>query len=352
MSGRRVGFLALLAAALVVAVALARPGGGNDRPLDPSSTGPQGARGLVLLLEELGADVDTSSRPGDADTAVLLEDRLSDDGRQAAIDFVEAGGTLVVADPTSPIPELAGVPSGPSEGPCPPALDDVEVLRYAPGPAADIQSRPGCFDGTVRPDGVGRGVLVAVGTSRFFVNELLDEADNAVLAATLLAPTGAEQVTFLTPEAGTGDRRLWDLLGPGVAQAIVQLAVAAALYALWRARRLGRPVVERQPVRVAGSELVAAVGRLLAGRRQPGESAAALRAEARRTLVARLGIPATAPIDHLAPAVAARTGLDPAAVAATLELRPVLTDDDLVALASEIDHILSLVLQPTGGARR
>jgi hypothetical protein len=347
-----VGWLALLAAALVVGVLVARPGGGNDRPLDPRSTGPQGARALVLLLEELGADVDTGSRPGDADTAVLLEDRLSDEGRDAALDFVEQGGTLVVADPTSPIAELAGIPSGVPESDCPTALDTVEVLRVAPGPAGDVPAEPGCFDGVVRPEVVGRGNLVLVGTARFFVNDLLDEADNAVLAAALLAPTGAEQVAFLTPEPGSGERRLFDLLGPGVAQAIVQLAIAALVYVLWRARRLGRPVVERQPVRVAGSELVAAVGRLLAGRRQPGESAAALRADARRSLAARLGVPTTTRIDHLAAAVAARTGLDASAVAGTLELRPVVSDEQLVALAAELDQILSLVLQPTGGTRR
>ena len=68
---------------------------------------------------------------------------------------------------------------------------------------------------------------------------------------------------------GGGERTLVDLVSAGVTRALAQLALAFAVYALWRARRLGRPVAEPQPVAVAGSELVAAVGNLLDRTRSP-----------------------------------------------------------------------------------
>lgn len=346
MSGRALGFGAVLAGLLVLAVLAARPSPGSDRPLDPRAAGPQGARALVLLLEELGADVDTGPRPdGDDDTAVVLEDRLTDDGRQALRQFVAGGGVLVVADRTSP---LALDVAAAIAAPCPRALADVEVLRFAPGPAAEVPQLPGCFGGSVRARPTGAGDLVVIDTPRYFTNDLLDEGDNAVLAAALLAPSGTERVAFITAEAGTGEEGLVDLVGSNVLQALAQLGVAAVVYVLWRGRRLGRPVAERQPVRHAGSELVSAVGRLLSGRRRPGETAAALRADARRHLVERLGLDPRTPIEQLVGAVVARTGLDPGLVAGALELRPVTTDDELVEIADAIDRILSLVLLPGG----
>src|SRR3546814_8139145 len=92
-----------------------------------------------------------------------------------------------------------------------------------------------------------------------------------MLAAPLLAPEPATTVRFLDPPvpAGGGDESLIDLIPPGVERALLQLGVAFVLYAVWRAIRLGRPVREDQPVRIAGSELVAAVGRLLGRTRRP-----------------------------------------------------------------------------------
>src|SRR3546814_18850835 len=117
-----------------------------------------------------------------------------------------------------------------------------------------------------------------------------------MLAAPLLAPEPATTVRFLDPPvpAGGGDESLIDLIPPGVERALLQLGVAFVLYAVWRAIRLGRPVREDQPVRIAGSELVAAVGRLLGRTRRPDAAAAALRGRLRRRLRSRLGVPGSA----------------------------------------------------------
>ena len=60
--------------------------------------------------------------------------------------------------------------------------------------------------------------------------------------------------------------------------------MAALLLALWRARRLGRPVAEPVPVELAGSELTAAVGDLMARGHRREAAAAGLRDGVRRAL--------------------------------------------------------------------
>src|SRR5437762_13971102 len=52
----------IVAGALMVAFVAGAPRGEGE-PLDPASTGPNGARALVLLLENQGARVDVSDHP-------------------------------------------------------------------------------------------------------------------------------------------------------------------------------------------------------------------------------------------------------------------------------------------------
>jgi hypothetical protein len=340
------GWVAFAGVAVLVALIVAAPTPRSDRPLDPRSSGPTGARAVVLLLEELGAEVSVAGQPLDrSQTALLLEDELDPAGRAELRDWVRAGGLLVVADPSSP---LTG--SGDPQ-PCPEALATVEAIGLAPGAAGAVERGEECYDRIVRASSLGGGDVVVVETPRPFTNQLLGEVDNAVLAATLLAPDGSESVTFVRPGGGTGERRLWDLLGPRAAQAIVQVGIAAVVYVLWRGRRLGRVVADRQPVQVAGSELVSSVGRILASRRRPGEAAATIRAEVRRELERQLGLPAGGPIEPVAAALAARTGLEAGWITAALHTRPVTTDDELTAVVADLDRIRGLVLQPVGGTR-
>jgi hypothetical protein len=341
------GWLALVLGVLVVGVLVVAPESQSNNALDPTATGPSGAKGVVLLLEELGGDVAVGpSVPASADTALLLDDGFDDDQRDELLGWVRDGGVLVVADPFSPLSDLA------AGGTCPDAVDAVEVLQFAPADQGEVRRDPDCFRGTVRSRPQGDGFVVVVGGSTPFVNELLDEDDNAVLAASLLVPTGDEEVVFLHGALGAGDRRLVDLLGPRVAQAIVQAGIALLVYVLWRGRRLGRAVVEPQPVRVAGSELVAAVGRLLGARRRPGDAAATIRLALVRDLGRRTGVAPGGSAEPLVAAVASRTGLDPAWVMAALVTRPVSSDADLVAVTADLDRIRALALEghePSGG---
>lgn len=355
------GLLGVLA--LVVLVA-GDPGGGDQGPpLAPDGTGDLGAGAVVVLLEELGAEVEvTRGSPDDGGgTALLLEDGLDDERRAALADWVRAGGTLVVADPTSAFaPVVAGPVAGvgglgdtglrPDECDLD-ALAGLEALEAGEGVYYTVpDGARSCFgvagSAFVVETRVGEGSIVAVGGPGPFTNAGLGVQDAAVLAAVLLAPEpAAARVAFLERAApGGGERTLADLVPDRVVAALLQLGIAFGAYVWFRARRLGRPVIESQPTPLAGSELVAAVGRLRQQERSPQRAAAILQGGLRRTLGPRLGVLPTAPLDELV-AAAERGGADPDRLRAVLDEGRVVDDDRaLVTLAREIDAVRLEVL--------
>lgn len=343
--------LGVVAAALVAAL-VAGPPRREGPPLDPRSDTPLGTSALVALLERFDAEVELSvGLPGpDDDVALVLRDQLDAEQADVVARWVERGGTLVVTDPGSRFAPLAE-PGGllPDDGPLEPGrctIDALAGLGEVDGGAPLSYEIPAGADSCYGDDDTafviagehGAGEVVAVGGAAFVTNEKLDEADNAVLALALLAPERGMRVRVVDPPlpVGGGDKTLGDLVPGGVKRALVQLAIAFALYALWRAVRLGRPVPERQPVQIAGSELVAATGRLLARTRDPQAAADALREDRRRRLRTRLGVAPTADLDALVAVTASRTGLSADEVAAALDDRPIPTDDALVTLTRAV----------------
>ncbi|MDQ3147521.1 MAG: DUF4350 domain-containing protein, partial [Actinomycetota bacterium] len=356
-AARRVLLVAV--AVLGVLLLVGRPTG-EGPPLDPGSSRPDGTRALVLLLEELGADVEvTDGAPGpDDDVALVLSDGFGDDDatRAEVAAWVEdQGGTLVVADPASALSALGvvGQATGTLTGGCGiPALAGVEVVDPSGGFTYEVPpGARGCFEegggAFVVAAGQGRGDVVSIGGAGAFVNGVLGEVDNAVLAGSLLAPRPGTRVALLRPAApGSGTETLTDLIGDEVWAALAQLGVAFLLYALWRARRLGRPVAEEQPVELPASELVVAVGNLLqrAGRRD--QAGRLLAEDARRRLAERLGLVPGADSAEVAEVAAARTGIPVARLLAALRPEPLDDDAALVALAQatetirrEVDHV-------------
>jgi hypothetical protein len=345
----------LAGAGILLAVVLIGRPSSDGPPLDPSSSGTLGTRALVLLLEDLGADVAVRAgapRAGD-DVVLVLSDDLDEGQRAAVRRHVAAGGRLVVADPSSPLqPFPRGEPlrEGTLRRGCDvPALADVRTVDPVGGVGFDVPasgtpcfaSRSGAF---VAVADVGRGTVVGIGGAGALTNGALGEVDNAVLAAALLAPREGTRVAVLRPAAlGGGGRSLNDLVAPGVKGALLQLGVAFLLYALWRARRLGAPVLEPQPVPLAASELVVAVGHLLqrAGRRE--QAGALLRADLRRRLAERLGLPLDTPAEAVAVAAAARTGIPVERLRAALAPAPLARDDELVALSAEVAAVEEVV---------
>jgi hypothetical protein len=364
-TGRRLGgFWVLLFGALVLLAFLVGRPPGEGTPLDPSSPSPAGVKGMVLLLEELGAEVtvaDDVPAPGEADVVLVLQDLLDDDSRAEVRRWTIDGGRLVVADPYSLLtPELAGpadvlggLSASTTIGSDTCDVEAVTELGAVDVPGAVLYLVPegasSCYgDGEqafLVVQGMGDGVAVAVGGAGTFTNTALGEESNASLAGALLAPEPGSRVVILEPPtAGAGEQDIADVVAPGVPRALVQLCVAFLIFAWWRARRLGQPVREPQPVQLEGSELVAAVGHLLQQNRTPQAAADLLRHDLRRTLEERLGVPKDAPPDVVAALVAARTGLPAEEVGAAVTATPVQSEGDLVEVAKKIETIRGEVL--------
>jgi Domain of unknown function (DUF4350) len=355
---RALPWVALVLGLLLVAVVGGRRAE-EGNPLDPDSPAPLGTKGIVEVLRELGATVTVSADPpsSGAATALLLSDDLTPQRRDGLLAWVRQGGTLVVADPNSGVTAARpvgttriGLLEAPLERRC-----DVAALRDAgqvSAPGGLVFEVPrgggvrGCFprgDGAwllVQP--LGDGNVVRLGGASAVVNQELGEADNAVLLTSLLAPSpGAGAVVWVLrpPLPGGGNASLGDLVAPRVRLALWQLAVAFVVLALWRARRLGRPVAEPQPVQVPGSELVVAVGNLLQRARGRGQAAGLLGDDLRRSLAERLGLPPSTPADQVADAAAQRTGVQRERVLRALIPGTPGDEAELVALSQAIDAV-------------
>ena len=355
----------MVGVALVVVVAGRGEEEGN--PLDPASPGPLGTKGLVEVLRELGGEVRVSGEPPGAgtETALLLSDDLSPGRRQRLLDWVGRGGTLVVADPSSGVTAVEqagstqiGLLDAEIERRCDvAALADVGRVAAPGGVVFEIPEGQGAPGGTracfPRNDGawllvqpVGSGTVVRLGGASVLVNQELGEADNAVLLASLLVPAEGTSVQVLQPPLpGGGDAGLTDLIAPRVRLALWQLVVAFVLLALWRARRLGRPVAEPQPVQLPGAELVVAVGNLLQRAKGRGQAAGLLTDDLRRSLAERLGLPPSTPADQVADTVAARTGIPRERVLRTLTRSTPRDEAELVALSQAIDTVRREVIR-------
>lgn len=363
---RRAAPLVLIAVALVVVgVVSLRSLPGDDR-LDPRSSEPSGTRALVLLLREVGADVQILERAdGEGlDTMLVMVDDLDD---AAARDLTDGSGpaTILVTDfggALAPEVHPAGMTAlldAPVLRDCDvAALRDAETVRTGPAPFFVVpDGATGCYRSdelawlVVQPD--AESTTVVTGGAEWLTNARIRDEDNAQLAVALLAPRPGTRVGVVTPRPAVGGagragrRTLTDLIPGSVRTAFVQLLVAFGFVVLWRARRLGKPLHEPSQVRLPASELVIAMGNLYHRTGARGRAAGLLREDLRRTLSRRLGSGRPEDSDALADAVAARSptiarddALDVIAGAAPA------SDDELVELAQRAEHLRSTVLAP------
>lgn len=368
------------------------------RPLDPESHEPLGTSALVALLDELGADVTVEgAAPGPGggadvdrfDVILVLRDHLEDSSRTRLSSWVRSGGVLVVADPASEFAPLATIESGGGSGPddaggagqlpdddvdgpttrIPKGECGVQALDHADVEALEITGWETYFEVTDREQtqscfgddlasfvlatSRGEGTEVVLGGAGMWTNQALGNADNAFLAAALLAPQSGTRVGVLDPTArtapGSGEESLWDVAPAGMRRALIQVGLAVVVYALWRGRRLGKPVAEPQPVKVASSELVAAVGGLLERSGSPQHAADMLRSDLRRELVGGLGLSADLPPETFFRVVESRCrSLDPHRLRMALGPGPVTSDVELVAVVQNIDVVRKEVLESVG----
>jgi hypothetical protein len=131
---------------------------------------------------------------------------------------------------------------------------------------------------------------------------------------------------------------------------VVQLLLAALLYALWRGRRLGSPISEPLPVVVRSAETVEGRARLYQRAKARGAAVSALRTGALRRLAPALDVRPDASEDTVVAVVAARSGW-PADHVREVLYGPEPDDDARLAWRAEaLDALVRAVGNSSAGA--
>lgn len=154
---------------------------------------------------------------------------------------------------------------------------------------------------------------VLLGSPDLLYNNRLASHGNASLALQLLGsrphlvwylPSLADPSAARSDEGvddGTGDERSFvDLIPSGWLWGTLQLAVAAVLAAIWRARRLGPLVTERLPVAIRASESTEGRARLYRKANARDRAASSLRSATRARIAPLIGV---SPRDAHSPSV-------------------------------------------------
>ncbi|WP_326551583.1 DUF4350 domain-containing protein [Micromonospora sp. NBC_01813] len=323
------------------------------------------------------------------------------------------GSRVVMIDPPArllhgdPVPIGRGVrrwaakASGPDLDGRPCALPEVAST----GPAAALRQRyvaptgvdpdrvDRCYDAGLARLAWGQTELVVVGASDPFRNGRFAEHRNADFATGLLGtrptvvwldlarpdtpPTQPGQPTApwlpeaepstadASPEAGPGQtptpgrpttadagnagNPLLDAFPAWFWALLVQLALAVLALAFWRSRRLGPPVTEPLPVRVAAAETVLGRGRLYRRVRGREPTANAVRTATLARLVPLLALTRRPTPADVVAAVARHTGQPPEPIDALLYGPPPTTDADLLELGRRLAALHDAVAGPPAG---
>ncbi|MFF9211221.1 MULTISPECIES: DUF4350 domain-containing protein [unclassified Streptomyces] len=375
--GIALALVVLLAAAVVIALVRSQTKHGA---LDPRSADPTGSHAVAALLTGHGVDtrvvttLDAARAATGPDTTLLVAapDLLTPgQQRQLRTATADSGGrTVLVAAGSSSVGRLApGVTADPVTS-ADSTLDpdcalpaarragsaDTGGIRYTTTHLDADQCYPSNRLATLIrvPDATGGGDTVVLGAPDILVNDRLDEQGNASLALQLLGsrPHLVWYLPSLSDSAATepGDQKsLVDLLPSGWLWGTLQLFVAAALAALWRARRLGPLVPEKLPVAIRASETAEGRARLYRKANARDRAAAALRSTTRTRIAPLVGVPASQAHtpEALLPALSARLHGDGQQALHTLLFGAPPSDDAaLITLADRLDALEREVRRP------
>ncbi|MBT2875896.1 DUF4350 domain-containing protein [Streptomyces cellulosae] len=374
---RGVALALVLLVVAAVAIAVVRSDARHGR-LDPRSADPSGSRAVAELLADRGVDtrvVTTLDEAADAagpDTTLLVAvpDLLTprQQTRLRTATKNSGGRTVLVASGIASVERLApGVMADPAnslDSTLEPGCElpaaaragsaDTGGIRYSSAhPEADECYRSQRLPTLLRiPAPSGDGDTVLLGAPDILLNHRLDEHGNASLALQLLG-SRPHLVWYLpTPAdatAGSEDEKsFFDLLPSGWLWGTLQLFVAAALAALWRARRLGPLVPEKLPVAIRASETVEGRARLYRKADARDRAALALRSATRIRLAPLVGVPGTqahSP-EALLPALSARLDGDGPSLRTLLFGPPPGDDAALIRLADQLDALERQVRRP------
>ncbi|MFE9726481.1 DUF4350 domain-containing protein [Streptomyces sp. NPDC005794] len=365
-----------------VALAAARSGGQHGR-LDPRSADPYGSRAVAEILKERGVSIDVVTTLDEAAGAAGPDATLLVTGpnmltahqqrRLRTATAGSAGRTVLIAPGGPSVARLAPDIRPDSHGPVTarPPLCDLPAARAAGTAdlggihyATDLHGATACYpdDGSasllVLP-GQEAGDTVLLGSPDILYNDRLDQQGNASLSLQLLGsrphlvwylpslddPSAAAGTAADRGNSGDdgaeGESGFIGLIPSGWLWGTLQLALAAALAAIWRGRRFGPLITERLPVAIRASESTEGRARLYRKADARARAADALRSAARARISPLLGVP---PRDAdssavLLPAVAARLST-PGSDLGTLLFGPAPADDAaLVLLTDQLDAL-------------
>ncbi|MFG2117465.1 DUF4350 domain-containing protein [Streptomyces sp. NPDC048710] len=369
-----VGLILIAAVAMAAVRSQTRHG-----ELDPRSADPYGSRAVAELLADRGVSTRVVTSLGAAraaagpDTTLLVAvPDLLTSGQQTRLHsaMADSGGrTVLVAAGSSSVERLApGVTADPAtsfDSTLTPDCTLPEARRAGSADTGGIRyttthlDADSCYPSErlatlLRlPAASGNGDTIVLGAPDIFFNKRLDEQGNASLALQLLG--SRPHLVWYLPSlsdvsaADTGERKSFlDLLPSGWLWGTLQLFIAAALAAFWRARRFGPLVPEKLPVAIRASETVEGRARLYRKANARDRAAAALRSTTRTRLAPLVGVPvaqAHAP-EALLPALSAHLNGDGQALHSMLFGPPPGDDAALIALTDQLDALEREVRRP------
>ncbi len=354
---RRRKDLVLLAALAVVFI-------GGLALIGPSRTADD-TLALRRFLSESGLVVRTeASVPPPPGTFVLLRDVRDGEQASSLLRWARSGGRLVVADPGSLLLPLLSVEPGDRVAlfgartllpncTAPETVGVTEILADS-GDLTLRSSNADAVECFTRLGGsyvllvqAGEGEVVLLGGSSALTNELLDEGDNAMFALMLLG--GGGPVVFGPPaQPGARGHSLWGLLPGPPKVVIIEIVIAGVLFALARARRLGRSPSEEPLAPIPASELVRATAGLYRRARASAFCGRLLRSSTSSRLARRLGSPHDVAADRLVELVSRSSHLPHEQVERALAGPDPINDRELMALGDE----LATIIRHTEGASR
>lgn len=327
--GLAAGLGAVAVLLLVVLLTLLAAGTSRGDDLDPRSAKPTGTLALAELLNDRDVPTDRGAAAQPGGTFVVpFAGRFDVPELQRVLDGSSTASRVVLLS-AAEVPGT-GVQEGRLQGVS--AREPACALPAATvAGAAEVGGRTysgastSCYGGSLVLSQRGAPQIVVLGSPTFLTNESLGEQGNAALALGLFTGAGlpgpaSTSVTWYQPalDPQAEPPGLVDLLPDSVPWAVLQLALAVAVLALWRGRRLGPVVEEPLPVVVPAAETVEGRARLYAAGRARTAAAEALRAGARARLGNALEHGGEPDPTGLVNAVAARSGRQPGEIAALL----------------------------------
>ena len=366
-----VALVLLVLAAGVLATAGTQAG---SAPFAPDSAAPDGSRAVVEVLRDEGvtvtatASLDQTAEALDTapDATVLVYDQgfLDADGIDrllsltdrlvlvdpdfdllAAVapgvlsagspddDPLEAACTLPAAEAAGSVPSTAVGSDGPTSGTASAyrvdAGTDAEACLRSDSAGAD----PAYSLVGVNAGGVDVSVLGAVGALQ---NGSILAGGNAALALNLLGER-TDLIWYLPSIADELDAGDPGLLTPGwVLPTILLAGLVFVAAAVWRGRRFGPLIVENLPVVVRSNETMEGRARLYQQSSARLRALDALRIGAIGRLARATGLPSTATVDDVVPAVAAAVRADVRGIRFLLVDAVPSTDAELVRMSDEL----------------